>query len=217
MGKKYRLLVFDWEGTLGMDTLSQVLLVLDDSAIRLGMLAADPVTARESIGFGLIKAIHRLYPQASLHQQEILFSTVSAVLTKDCTGTRLIPGALELIKRVFDAEYLLAIATNKGQQSLQRALHASGIDQYIKVTRCAGQLPAKPCPQMLQELMDVFDVNSDETLMIGDSVSDIEMARALGVDAIGVDMHQLSTPELLSAGAQKVCANYSQVAAFLQL
>jgi phosphoglycolate phosphatase len=190
---------------------------LTSPILSLGLGAMDLLMARKSVGFGLIPAINRLFPNASLHQQEILFSAVNSALTKSDTRASVINGAFDLVERAFNAGYFLAIATNKGQQSLHRILHTSGLDKYITATRCAGQVPAKPCPQMLQELMDIFDVQSEETLMIGDSVSDIEMAQALGVDSIGVDMYQLSTPELLAAGAQIVCANYSQVAAFLQL
>ena len=147
----------------------------------------------------------------------MLLSEVNSSLAKSATGSNLIPGSFDLVERVFNAGYLLAIATNKGQQSLSKALRASGLDRYIAVTRCAGQVPAKPCPQMLQELMDVFSVQPADTLMIGDSVSDIEMAQTLGVDALGIDIHQLNAKELLAAGAQMVCVDYSQVAAFLQL
>ena len=217
MSKPYRLVVFDWEGTLGLDTLSQVLKVLNDAAMSLGLGAIDLLMARKYVGFGLIPAIKRLFPGASLHQQEVLFSTVNSSLNTAETHSSIIHGAFQLVEHAFNAGYFLAIATNKGQQSLNRVLRVSGIDKYITVSRCAGQVPAKPCPQMLQELMDIFDVKSEETLMIGDSVFDMEMAHALDVDSIGVDINQLSIPELLTAGAQMVCTDYSQLAAFLQL
>jgi phosphoglycolate phosphatase len=39
---------------------------------------------------------------------------------------------------------------------------------------------------MLLELMDELDVSREQALMIGDTSHDLEMARAAGVDALGV-------------------------------
>jgi len=217
MVKRYRLLVFDWEGTLGEDTIGQVIKAIRESAVRLGLGEVDQALAQKSVYLGLIKAIHRLFPNARLHQQEALFSAVNSSLAKSSVAINLIHGAFDVVERAFNAGYLLAVATNKSQQSLNKALQASGLGRYFLVNRCAGHVPAKPCPQMLQELMDVFDVRPEETLMIGDSLSDMEMAQTLSVDALGIDIHQLNTIELLTAGAQMVCVDYSQVADFLQL
>ena len=77
------------------------------------------------------------------------------------------------------------MATNKGVHSLTRALKVTGLDNLIKITRCAGQVPSKPCPQMLEEIINEFDGIAARTLMIGDSPLDMEMAANIRVASIG--------------------------------
>ena len=133
------------------------------------------------------------------------------------TDISLIPGAQVVVQKLQQSGVDLAIATNKAQSSLQRALKSTGLDVFFAVTRSAGQVPAKPCPQMLEEIMDVFGATSAQTLMVGDSVMDMEMARDAGVDAIGVDFYHQQADDLRAAGALEVFDDYEQLASYLLL
>ena len=216
MSRTYRLVIFDWEGTLG-DTLGHVLTVLAVEARRLGFGEMDERSARHYVILGLARAVKKIFPQLLLHQHEQLLQAVQHALAICPTEVCLMPGALQVIQKMNANGLKLAIATNKGQQSLQRALHVSGLDVFFNVTRAAGQVPAKPCPQMLEEILSEFDVQASQSLMIGDSVADIEMASLIGMDAIGVDFYHQQADELRAAGALDVFDDYQQVANYLQL
>ena len=216
MKKPYRLVVFDWEGTLG-DTLGHVLNTLGTQARRLQFGELDDQTARQHVALGLTRAAKKLFPHLSLHQHEQLLLAVQQELSTSSPGDLIFSGSKRIIQQMQRAGMDLAIATNRGQQSLHRALQESGLDEFFKVTRAAGQSPPKPCPQMLEEIMDVFDVPPSETLMIGDSLSDIEMAQLAGVDAIGVDFYHQQGPELIAAGALAVFDDYARLADYLDL
>jgi len=82
-----------------------------------------------------------------------LHQSVQLAMVTRPTELCLIPGAKAFIEKLIAAKIDIAIATNKGQHSLQRALQATELDKLFKVTRSAGQTPAKPCPQMLEEIM----------------------------------------------------------------
>ena len=60
---------------------------------------------------------------------------------------------------------------------------------------------------MLLEIMRIFNVKAHETLMIGDSIADLQMAYSAGVDAIGLDAYHKNTFELQSVGALQVFDN----------
>jgi phosphoglycolate phosphatase len=53
-------------------------------------------------------------------------------------------------------------------------------------SRCADETHPKPHPAMLHELMEELDIPARQVLMIGDTSHDLEMARAAGVDSLGV-------------------------------
>ena len=103
------------------------------------------------------------------------------------------------------------------QQASQRALHVSELEIYFPVTRSADQAPAKPCPQMLEEILELTGVSADQTLMIGDAISDIEMASALDVASIGVDFYYQQGDDLKVAGALQVFDDFATLGDYLGL
>ncbi len=214
MNRSYHLVVFDWEGTLG-DTLGQILNTVATEAKRLHFGEMDQHLARFAAPLGLVMAIKKTFPQLSLYQHEQLLEAVQRSLVTGPLNDYLFPGAYELLQQLHQAGIDLAIATNKSQSSLQRALQQLGLSHFFTVTRAAGQTPAKPCPQMLQEIMDVCGVSASETLMVGDSITDIEMAEQIGVDAVGVDFYNQQSQELLLSGAKVVFDDYQQLADYL--
>lgn len=216
MAKSYRLVVFDWEGTLG-DTLGQILNSVATEARKLQFGELDEQIARQSVELGLVMAVKKAFPHLTEEQQEELLLAVQQSLVSRTTDVYLIPGARAVAERLDRAGIHLAIASNKGQQSLQRVLHACELDKLFKVTRSAGQVPAKPCPQMLEEILAEFDVSAKDALMVGDSVSDIEMAKSIGVDAIGVDFYYQQEAALRAAGALEVFDDYQNFVEYLQL
>ena len=216
MNRCYRLVVFDWEGTLG-DTLGPILKKIADAAKRLQLGEFDERIARQYVVLGLTMAVQKLFPRLSIYQHEQLLQAVQESMLTASTHVCLFPGALQMVQHIQEAGIDVAIATNKGQQSLQRALQVSGLDVFFKITRSAGQAPPKPCPQMLQEIMDVFGVDAVQTLMVGDSVSDVEMAKQIHVDAVGVDFYHQQEANLRAAGALDVFDDYQQLARYLQL
>lgn len=216
MSSSYDLVVFDWEGTLG-DTLGQILFGLKQAAAEMGLGEIQDEEARQYLAFGISKTIKKIFPHATEAQEKILLEHVQASLNAGVVEAWLLPGAKDLVGLLHQSGFFLAVASNKGSQSLAKALDSSGLSAYIKVTRSAGQVPAKPCPQMLHEIMDHFQVHPNATLMIGDSISDMEMAKLAGVDSVGVNFYHQDDKDLWQAGAKAVFDDYAQLALFLNL
>ncbi|MGQ3892452.1 HAD family hydrolase [Legionella sp. CNM-4043-24] len=216
MTKQYDLVIFDWEGTLS-DTLGQVLNCVAEEARRLGFGELDEEVARQSVELGLVHAIKKVFPALSLPQYDQLIEAVQHSLMSRHSDVYLIPGALAIVERLHKAGVTMAVATNKGSQSLQRAMHLTGLDKYIPYTRCAGQFPPKPSPDMVEDLLLELGVSAKSALMVGDSISDIEMANSIQMDAIGVNFYDKDPSSLLSAGAVNVFDDYTLLADYLQL
>lgn len=214
MSNPYQLVVFDWEGTIS-DTLGPVLQIVTEEAQHLGFGEIDPQQARKYVDLGLTAALKKLLPDLTPTDYDKLFRSVQETMVTKPAEVYLIPGVLGFIKQLQADKVSLAIATNKGHQSLMRALQASGLDAFFKVTRSAGQVPAKPCPQMLEEIMDEFGEVAATTLMIGDSTTDMEMANSIGVTAIGVDFYHEQESVLKQAGAVAVFDDYALLAKYL--
>lgn len=216
MSKPYDLVVFDWEGTLG-DTLGQILYAFASEAKRLGLSPFDMELGRKYIVLGPVVTVRKLFPYLPTHEQSDLLQAAQLAMISNTADVCLMSGAHEVLQKIQGAGIKLAIATNKGQQSLARDLAASHLNELFDVTRAAGQAPAKPCPQMLEEIMFECGVSPDRTLMVGDSTSDIEMAKNAGVLAIGVDFYRQNESILRSAGAHEVIDNFQQLAKIIAL
>jgi phosphoglycolate phosphatase len=69
---------------------------------------------------------------------------------------------------------------------LQRDLDELNMGHFFLATRTVDEAPSKPHPQMLLDLMDELGVRVEQTLMVGDTTYDLDMARNAGVDGVGV-------------------------------
>lgn len=216
MSKPYDLVVFDWEGTLG-DTLGQFLNAFADEARRLKIDNFDMELGRKAIVLGPVVAVRKLFPHLPTHEQSDLLQAAQLAMISNTAEVCLMSGARDFLRELKQAGVQLAIATNKGPQSLARDIAAADLNGVFFVTRAAGQAPAKPCPQMLEEIMRECGVSPSKTLMVGDSTSDIQMAINAGVVAIGVDFYHQNESILRSAGAHEVIDNFQQLARILLL
>lgn len=147
----------------------------------------DSRALRNIIGLGLREAISSLYPDAD---EKFINRFIERYrhhfLSEDHHPTSLFPGAREVLIHLRDEGYLLAIATGKGRVGLERSLDESGSKGIFHATRCADESFSKPHPQMLLDIMAVLDVEPAQTLMIGDTEYDMQMAQQAGTSALAV-------------------------------
>ena len=183
----YKLLVFDWDGTLA-DSLGQIIASMEQAIDLMALERRNPDRIRNIIGLGLTQAVSNLYPDLSDNQIERLVSTYrECYFSLSTEPIKLFPGVEVLIKELYEQDYLLAVATGKSRRGLERALDDSGIKRFFHTSRCADETFSKPNPQMLQEVMEVFGIDAADTLMIGDSEYDLQMANNANVSSVAVN------------------------------
>lgn len=182
----YKLLVFDWDGTL-MDSEARIVGCLAMTFSDLGMVTPARDALLNVIGLGLPEAFRALAPDADGEQIRRLIDRYRYHFLSDHHApATLFGGARETLEALDRQGYLLAVATGKGRRGLDRALEETGCGPLFAVTRCADETASKPDPRMLLEVMEVAGVWPHETLMIGDTEYDIQMARNAGAAALAV-------------------------------
>jgi phosphoglycolate phosphatase len=82
-------------------------------------------------------------------------------------------------------------------------------------SRCADETASKPDPRMLREIVDEMRLAPGDALMIGDTDYDIEMARRLGMPALGVTCGVHDGGRLKAAGALALVESVGSVPAWL--
>lgn len=185
MARNYRLVVFDWDGTL-LDSAAAIVGSMQAAARDLGLTPPDERTARQVIGLGLHDALSQALPGVPASDyQRVAERYRHHYLSRD-HELALFPGVHELIEELADSGCLLGVATGKSRLGLNRALDASGLKAFFHATRCADECHSKPAPDMLLEIMDELGIEAIRTLMIGDTTHDLQMARNAGVGALAV-------------------------------
>ncbi|HEU4353344.1 MAG TPA: HAD-IA family hydrolase [Burkholderiales bacterium] len=181
---KYRLLVFDWDGTI-IDSASTIAECIRDASRDLALEVPERERARHVIGLGLHDAMRIVVPElpASRYPEFVASYRKHFLARKDCM--QLFAGMRELLEEL-SGSHLLAIATGKSRQGLARDIEFHGLKALFAASRCADETHPKPHPAMLMELMAQLAVQSDVALMIGDTSHDLEMARAARVAAVAV-------------------------------
>lgn len=185
MGRNYRLLVFDWDGTL-LDSAGAIVACMQAAARDLGLPPPDTRIARDVIGLGLHDALSRALPDLPVAQYQQVAQTYRQHYLSRDHELALFDGVSEMIEKLADEGFLLAVATGKSRIGLNRGLEHSGLKRFFHSTRCADECHSKPAPDMLLEIMDELDVDCSQTLMIGDTSHDLLMARNARVGALAV-------------------------------
>ncbi|MCG6984293.1 MAG: HAD-IA family hydrolase [Thiocapsa sp.] len=192
----FELIVFDWDGTL-MDSEARIVNCLQAACCELGVPSPPHASARDVIGLGLDEAVMQLLPGAdSATRRAIMGRYRQHFLETDRTPSLLFPGVRETLGRLSGEGYRLAVATGKGRVGLDRALADTGLRDLFLATRCADETLSKPHPQMLLELMDELGVDPAQTLMVGDTEYDMQMASNARTQALAV-AYGVHAPERL--------------------
>ena len=183
--RRFPFVVFDWDGTLA-DSTAIIAEAIQRACRDVGEPVPDDTAARYVIGLGLADALRHVAPGLPVERhRELGLRYRDHYLARD-PEIPLFQGARELLAELNDAGFLLGIATGKSRVGLDRALAQQGIAHRFVATRCADEGHPKPHPDMLIELMDKVGVSRWETLMIGDTTHDLELAHNAGTAAVAV-------------------------------
>ena len=202
MTEKIKLIVFDWDGTL-MDSEAQIVACLHAAIADLGLEPMEDDTVKNVIGLGLREAIDTLVPgrDQEFHQtfvdyyRKYWFQSEASVLFE---------GVREVLDTFRQQDLLLGVATGKARRGLERVLGETDLASCFHATRCADEAPSKPHPQMLLDIITKLGVLPKETLMVGDTEYDMEMATNAGVAKIAVRTG-VHSEERLNRHAPLVC------------
>jgi phosphoglycolate phosphatase len=181
---KYRLLVFDWDGTI-IDSAATIAECIREASRELGLEVPDRDRASHVIGLGLHDAMRIAVPQLPAQRYPEFVACYRRHFLAREDSMQLFDGMRGLLEDL-SKTHLLAIATGKSRRGLDRALDSSQLKPYFAASRCADETNPKPHPAMLLEIMEELQANAEAVLMVGDTSHDLEMARAAGVDALAV-------------------------------
>ncbi|OQW96090.1 MAG: HAD family hydrolase [Beggiatoa sp. IS2] len=197
MPNPFKLLVFDWDGTL-MDSQARIIRSFVLGIQETGLESRTPTEIRYIIGLGLDEAVAELFPHSPLEVRTQLVARYRYHYIHSPVSLSLFPGVEETLRQLAADGYWLAVATGKSRRGLDLAMTESGLTGLFHSSRCADEANSKPHPQMLEEIMQELAITPAETLMIGDTEYDIQMAHNAKVAAVAVAYGTQDKPHLLA-------------------
>jgi phosphoglycolate phosphatase len=213
--RRFDLVIFDWEGTIS-NGLGQVLRAFEKAAQRLNLKVLDPAILSQHLGLEIRRLVCYLYPNLNEAEYESFISVYHHYLYESDSRARLFVGMETLLNRLKADGAKLAILTCKGRTGLDRDLKQLALEPLFFASRTPSECLSKPDPEGIRQLMAEAGATAEKTVMIGDSPSDMEAARAAGVKALGVDfINSAEEARLRQAGASLVFKTVTELQEYL--
>jgi putative hydrolase of the HAD superfamily len=116
--------------------------------------------------------------------------------------TSLLPGILEILKALKKMNLKIGLCTINSEKSTNYILKRFTIAEFFDaVTPRDGVKYVKPNTEHLEATLKALGVNPEETMVVGDGVSDMKCARELNAIAVGLPTGVSSPKELVNSGA----------------
>jgi phosphoglycolate phosphatase len=185
------IVVFDLDGTLA-ETAPDIMRVLNVILMREGLPALPLERARELVGAGARALIERGFKASGrpldTETLERLFEDFLLIYAEDvASNSHLFDGVLDAMEALRADGYALAVCTNKPILHTRLILDQFGITGHFAAIAGRDSFPFhKPDPRHLTMTIEAAGGDPLRAVMIGDSRTDIDTARAAGIPSICV-------------------------------
>ncbi len=201
MDKNINAVIFDLDGTL-LYTLEDLKNALNYTLKRFGMPGRTLDETRRFVGRGLMVLLEKATPpetdEMTRREMYNVFKDYYDAHCLDATGPY--EGVTELLRKLKDEGYLLAIVSNKVDSAVKELA-----EQFFpEVDAAIGERPGvrpKPAPDTVKEALLELGKKPEACIYVGDSEVDLATARAAGMPCISVLWGFREKEELLENGA----------------
>lgn len=205
MSKTLRLVMFDMDGTL-IDSQDFIYEAMRRAFAQMGLAERSKADILSIVGLSLDRAVSTLVPELSekeVHEAADLYKKCFIALRAEKGGEGAAPlydGVREVLEHLSKDDFLLmGVATGNARRGLDHAYASHDIGSYFVTHQTADNHPSKPHPSMLLTALQETGADVVNAVMVGDTQFDMEMAKAAGYHAIGVDWGYHSTDRLGAA------------------
>jgi phosphoglycolate phosphatase len=181
--KDYNHIIFDWNGTL-LNDLWLAVDVIDKMLVKRGLEGMTTERYCQVFDFPVKDYYQNIGFDFNKESFEIVGSEFIHEYDKRQYECKLQPGGIDLIKKLHLENYHLSVLSAREQSMLEQNLKHYGIDKYFPVISGLKDHYAHGKLESGLQLIEEAHVAASETLLIGDTLHDAEVAKEMGVDCV---------------------------------
>jgi phosphoglycolate phosphatase len=211
---RLKLAIFDCDGTL-VDSQHSIIASMNAAFDVHNVPRVSREAIRRVVGLPLLDAVANLIPGASQDLIEGVREEYGRawhhIRETEGLNEPLFPGLVETLDSLEGQGWLLGVATGKSRRGLDGTLEKHNILGRFVTLQTADRARGKPHPEMVHLAMRETGAAPEDTVMIGDTTFDIEMAVQAGVMAVGVSWGYHDVDELKVTGAAEVIDTFEDL------
>ena len=213
---RLRAALFDLDGTL-VDTAADLAAAANRMLAEIGRPALDEEGIRDYIGRGVVNLVHRCFEATGGGSEEDRRHALEVFERHYIAGiadrSRPYPGVLDGLAALERAGIAMGCVTNKARRFTEPLLELTGLRRFFGVVVSGDTVERKkPHADPLLYAAGKLGTLPAETLMVGDSLNDVQSARAAGCPVVVVPYGYREGLSLEDLGADAVVASVEDAA-----
>lgn len=209
---RFRTIVFDLDGTLA-DTVPDIAAALNHALAQVGRQILTLDAVRPMVGHGGKVLVQRGLAATGGADELTLATAYAAMIayyeTHVCDHSRPYPGVVAALDALRDRGAMLAVCTNKPEHLARGVIDALGwSDRFAAIVGGNTLAATKPDPAMLN--LAIEQAGGGVAAMVGDSIIDVQTARAGGIPCVAVSFGYPDRP-VVELGADAVIDSYDEL------
>lgn len=214
--RRYRAALFDLDGTL-VDTAPDLAAAANRMLADLGRPALEAVQIRDYVGKGVVNLVNRCFEATGGGGEEERRRAMESFERHYTAGiadrSRPYPGVVDGLAALQRAGIALGCVTNKAGRFTEPLLELTGLRGYFGVVVSGDTVERKkPHPDPMLYAAGKLGADPAETLVVGDSLNDVQSARAAGCPVVVVPYGYREGLALEDLGADAVVASVEEAA-----
>lgn len=207
-----KIIILDFDGTIA-DTRSSIIKTVQMTLQELHLPLANEKRIKELIGLPLKDTFEKA---AYINDCEIFKTAITKyreIYNEISLNTvQLFPNVKNTMNQLYTSGYKVAVASSKGCDSLITLLEKFGIMPYISIALGEQDVKhKKPAPDVVLRILEMLKSLPRETLVVGDTIYDIQMGQNAGCRTCGVTYGNHTKYQLLHQGADYVIDDFSEI------
>jgi pyrophosphatase PpaX len=209
---RFDAILFDFDGTL-VDAAELICHSFNETLIANGIPRLADETIRSQIGRPLRDMFAEL--NSGVSADLLVAEYKNRFSAHSPAGSHLLPGVAEFLEQIPDT-VKLGIVTARMATGAVSILRSFALEQYFPVVIGIEDVEnSKPDPEPVHLALARLGVAAKRTMLVGDTVFDIEAGKRAGTFAVGITTGSTPRSDLLKAGADRVVESLFELESLL--